>query len=273
MRQMNVIKMRRWLALITLVALLIGCTSTAPRRTGQQFSQSEEKLPAGAILLKGAGATFPYLLYAHWFEVYHGAQPNIYINYTAAGSEEGIRRIIGKNVADDEQVDFGASDAAMSDAEIARASNDVLMIPATAGCVALAYNLPGLGGTLRLSRQAYAGIFLGEITTWNDPLIARSNPGVKLPDLTIDTVVRQDNSGTTFAFTRNLDAISERWRKLHGGAVTLVNWPGEAMRANGNEGVAGLIEKSTGSIGYVGYEFARRIGLDMASLENRDGKF
>jgi phosphate transport system substrate-binding protein len=273
MRHMNAMKSRRGLAPIILLALLISCTSTAPRQTGQQFPHSEEKPPAGAISLRGAGATFPSLLYAHWFEVYHGTQPNTYINYAAVGSGEGIRRFIGKNVADDEQVDFGASDAAMSDAEIADVSNNVLMIPATAGCVALAYNLPGLSGTLRLSRQAYAGIFLGEINNWNDPLIAQSNPGVKLPDLTIATVVRQDSSGTTFAFTRNLDAISERWREQHGGAATLVNWPGNAMRSKGNEGVAGLIEKSTGSIGYVGYEFAHRIGLDMASLENKDGKF
>lgn len=277
MRQMTVarnsVPERRRLAPITLLALLMGCTNTIPRQTGQQLPPAQEKPPAGAVLLKGAGATFPSLLYARWFEVYHGAQPNTYINYAAVGSGEGIRRFVGKNVADDERVDFGASDAAMSDAEIAAASNDVLMIPATAGCVALAYNLPGLGGTLRLSRQAYAGIFLGEITTWNDPLIAQSNPGIKLPNLTIVTVVRQDSSGTTFAFTRNLDAISGRWREQFGGAATLVNWPGNAMRAKGNEGVAGLIEKSTGSIGYVGYEFAHRIDLDMASLENKDGKF
>src|SRR5208283_3250724 len=188
------------------------------------------------------------------------------------GSGEGVRRFIGEGVADDQKVDFGASDAAMSDAELARVNNDALMVPVTAGCVVLAYNLPGFHGGLKLSRKAYAGIFLGEIKNWNDPLIAKSNPGVRLPNLTIATVVRQDGSGTTFAFTNNLSAINDRFRSLFG-STTLVNWPGNAMRANGNEGVAALIQKSQGSIGYVGYEFANKIGLDMAALENKEGNF
>src|SRR5262249_8445565 len=167
--------------------------------------------------------------------------------------------------------DFGASDAAMSDADINRADNNVLMVPVTAGCVVLAYNLPGFQGELKLSRKAYAGIFLGEIKKWNDPLIAQSNPGVKLPNLTIVTPVRQDGSGTTFAFTKNLDAISEKWRSQFGPA-TLVDWPGNAMRAKGNEGVAGLIGNSEGAVGYVGYEFARKLGLNNAALENKEGK-
>ena len=183
-----------------------------------------------------------------------------------------MRRFIGTNVAEEEKVDFGASDAAMSDAEIARADKGALMVPLTAGCVVLAYNLPDVQGDLKLSRKAYTGIFLGEIKQWNDPLIAQSNPGVKLPNRTIATVVRQDGSGTTFAFTKNLDAVSEKWRSQFGPA-TLVNWPGNAMRAKGNEGVAGLIGKSEEPIGYVGYEFARKIGLAIAALENKDGKF
>ena len=136
----------------------------------------------------------------------------------------------------------------------------------------LAYNLPELTADLKLSRDAYAGIFLGTITKWNDPRIARTNPGVKLPNLTITTVVRQDSSGTTFAFTKHLDAISDAWRSQFGPA-TLVNWPGNSMRALGNEGVAARINQSLGSIGYVSYEFARKIGLKVALLENRAGSF
>jgi len=253
--------------------LLAGCTEGKPPIPGEETgAKAEEKVPAGATVLTGAGATFPSVLYHRWFTVYHDSHPDTYIKYAAVGSGEGVRRFVGKNISDGEQVDFGASDAAMSDAQIADANNDVLMVPATAGCVVLAYNVPGLSSQLKLSRRAYAGIFLGEITNWNDPLIAQSNPGVKLPKLTIVTVVRLDSSGTTFAFTRNLDAISERWRGQFTPA-NLINWPGNAMRAKGNEGVAGLIEKSVGSIGYVGYEFARRIGLDMATLENKEGKF
>jgi len=253
------------LALVMAVALLGAC---AKRTT----NAAEPRLPPGSILLAGAGATFPSPLYNRWFSTYHQEYPQTYVKYTPVGSAEGVRRFIGQNISEDQRVDFGASDAAMQDAELAQADNNVLMVPATAGCVVLAYNLPGIQATLRLSRRAYAGIFLGEIRNWNDPLIAQSNPEIKLPDLTIATVVRQDGSGTTFAFTKHLDAISERWRSQYGPA-TLVNWPGNAMRASKNEGVAGLIEKSEGSIGYVGYEFARRIALPVAMLENKEGKF
>jgi phosphate transport system substrate-binding protein len=224
------------------------------------------------VLLKGAGATFPSLLYQRWFTIYQGSHPQAAIAYDAVGSGEGIRRFTGTNVKPEEAVDFGASDAAMSDEQMARVPQGVLLLPVTAGSVVLAYNLPGLDGDLRLSRKAVAGIFLGEIRSWNDRLIAAANPGTKLPRLTIATVVRQDGSGTTYAFTKHLDAISETWRNRYG-AATLVNWPGNAMRASGNEGVAGLIKHSDGSIGYVSYEFARKIGLRIATIENKDGNF
>ncbi len=250
--------------LVALVSILAACSRSEP--------EASPKAQPYAIVLTGAGSTFSSVLYNRWFAAYHDSHPKIIVKYAAVGSGEGVRRFIGKNVAAEERVDFGASDSAMSDAEIARADDNALMIPATAGCVVLAYNLPGFQGELKLSRRAYAGIFLGEIKKWNDPLIAQLNPGVKFPDLTIATAVRQDGSGTTFAFTKNLDAISERWRSQFGPA-TLVNWPGNAMRAKGNEGVAGLIGNSQGAIGYVGYEFARKLGLKTAALENKDGKF
>jgi len=179
------------------------------------------------------------------------------------GSGEGVRRFIGKNVADKDKVDFGASDSAISDVELAQADNNALMVPVTSACLVLAYNLPGFHGELRLSRKAYPRIFLGEIKKWNDPLIAQTNPGVKLPDPVITIA---------FAFTNNLSAINDRWRSLFG-ASTLVDWPGNATRAKGNEGVSALIQRSEASIGYVGYEFANRLGLDMAAIENKEGKF
>ena len=160
----------------------------------------------------------------------------------------------------------------MQDSDISQVADGVAMVPMTAGGVVLAYNLPDVGAGLKLSRRAYAGIFLGEIKNWNDPLIAAANPGVKLPKLTIVTVVRQDSSGTTFAFTKHLDAISEKWRSQYG-AATLVNSPGNAMRAKGNEGVAGLLQHSVGGVGYVGYEFAHNYGLRTAVLENKAGNF
>ena len=193
------------LGVVTFAAILAGCSRSKPQ-------EAQATLPAGSILLTGAGATFPSVLYNRWFTVYRDSHPNTFIKYAAVGSGEGVRRFIGTNVAEEEKVDFGASDAAMSDAEIARADQGALMVPLTAGCVVLAYNLPELQGDLKLSRKAYTGIFLGEIKQWNDPLIAQSNPGVKLPNRTIAIVVRQDGSGTTFAFTKNLDAVSEKWR-------------------------------------------------------------
>jgi len=249
---------------VGLFSVLAGCSRSE--------SESQAKLPPGTIVLTGAGATFPSVFYNRLFEIYHKSYPNVVVKYAAVGSGEGVRRFIGKNVEEKEKIDFGASDAAMSDAEIASTSNNALMIPVTAGCVVLAYNLPGFQGDLKLSREAYSGIFLGTIKQWNDPLIAKSNPGVKLPKLTITTIVRQDGSGTTYAFTKNLDAISDKWRSQFGPG-TLVDWPGNAMRGRGNEGVAGLIGNSEGAIGYVGYEFARKIGLNTAALENKTGKY
>jgi phosphate transport system substrate-binding protein len=253
------------LAAFVLFAFMASCTSSKP-------GASDSQLPAGSTLLTGAGSSFDAILFNRWFTVYHSSHPNIVIKYASVGSGEGVRRFIGNNVGDEEKVDFGASDSAMSDAELAQVNNDALMIPITSACVVVAYNIPNFHGELKLSREAYAGIFLGDIKNWNDPRIAKPNPGVKLPDLTIVTAVRQDASGTTFAFTNNLAAINDRWRSLFGPA-TLVNWPGNAMRAKGNEGVAALIQKSEGAIGYVGYEFANRLGLDMAAIENKAGKY
>ncbi len=259
---------RKSIALLTLFLLL-----TAVQGCSSQHKESEKvKAPPGGTLLKGAGATFPSLLYKKWFQVYQKDHPSTVIAYDAVGSGEGIRRFMGKSAKEEELVDFGASDAAMKDEDMAQVRKGVVLLPVTAGSVVLAYNLPEFEGDLRLSREAYAGIFLGEITKWNDSRIAKSNPGVKLPKISIATVVRQDSSGTTYAFTKHLDAISDKWRSLHGPS-TLVNWEGSAMRAKGNEGVAARIKQSFGSIGYVGYEFAQKLGLKLAILENREGKF
>jgi len=253
------------------VAIVSGCTAQAvPSR--EPAGHAKPEVPPGATLIEGAGATFPSALYEIWFQKYQEAHPKQVISYEAVGSGEGVRRFVGANVKDEERVDFGASDAAMRDDEIANVPAGVVLVPVTAGSVAVAYNLPDLQPDLQLSRDALTGIFLGEIKTWNDPRIARANPGVTLPDLTIVTVVRQEGSGTTFAFTKHLDATSDIWRSQYG-AATSINWPGNSMRATGNEGVAGRIKHAVGSIGYVGYEFARKANLRVARLENRAGQF
>src|SRR5215469_8002830 len=158
-----------------------------------------------ATTLQGTGATFPAPLYQKWFTEYNQAHPDVEVNYQALGSGAGIKQF------QQHLVDFGASDAAMTDAEIAPVKEGVVLLPMTAGAIVLAYNLPGITD-LKLSRQADAGIFLGKITNWNDPAIAKTNPGITLPDTKITVVSRSDGSGTTFVFTSHLSAISPEWK-------------------------------------------------------------
>jgi phosphate transport system substrate-binding protein len=160
----------------------------------------------------------------------------------------------------------------MTDAEIAEVGRGVRLVPMTAGAIVLAYNLPELQDDLKLTREAYSGIFLGEITRWDDPKIVAANPGLKKAALTIALVARRDASGTTYALANHLSAMSHQWRGRFG-AVQLVDWPGAAMRVDGNAGVAGRIQQSLGSIGYLELGFARRLGLRTAWLQNKAGRF
>lgn len=222
---------------------------------------------SGPVALRGAGATFPAPLYQKWIAVYTKANPTLAIEYQAVGSGEGVKRFL------ENSVDFGASDAALSDEQIAKAPRGATLVPATAGAIVLAYNLPDVKGTLKLSREVYADIFLGRIRNWNDPKIQTLNPDLKLPNQTITLVARQDSSGTTYAMTNHLSAISAAWRNQGPGVGKVIDWPGISMVAPGNEGVAGRIKRSWGSIGYVEYGFAKRLGLPMAHLENKAGVF
>ena len=254
----------RRLILLTLLsglglAVTEACSSSPPPPTD-----------SAALVLRGAGSTFSSLLFAQWATAYHQLHPDVAVRYDSVGSGEGVRRFLGRNVSTEQVVDFGASDSAMSDEQLAQAP-DTLMLPVTGGCVTVAYNVPGLHG-LKLTRPAYAGIFAGTIDNWNAPEIAAANPGRALPDLAIARIVRQDSSGTTFAFSSHLAAISDSFGR-QSPPGTLVNWRGEAMRASGNEGVAGMIKTYHGTIGYVGFEFAHKLGLDMAALQNHAGSF
>jgi phosphate transport system substrate-binding protein len=219
------------------------------------------------ITIVGAGATFPYPLYKNWIQEYEKARPDVGISYEAVGSGEGVKRFLK------EEVDFGASDAAMSDEEIAGAGRGAKLIPATAGIVVLAYNLKGLTGALKLPREVYTSIFLGQIKRWDDTRIKEANPGLNLPDLEIVPVTRIESSGTTYAFTNHLSAVSAAWRERGPGTGKVVQWPFSSMSARGNEGVAGRIKITDGAIGYVEYGYAQRAGLAMAALENKAGKF
>jgi phosphate transport system substrate-binding protein len=222
--------------------------------------------PADTITLNASGATFPAPLYGAWFAKYNQLHSDVRINYQGIGSGAGIKQFTGG------LTDFGASDAAMSDKEIAAVTNGgVVLLPMTAGSIVLSYNLPGLTAPIQLPRDVYPAIFLGEITKWNDPKIAAANPGVTLPDMPITVAYRADGSGTTYNFTNHLAAISPEFKAKVGGGKT-VKWP-VGVGGKGNEGVAALIKQTAGTIGYVEFGYAMKTGLPMASLQNAAGKF
>jgi len=216
------------------------------------------------VQLVGAGATFPAPLYQQWFKDYHEKHQNVVIEFQAIGSGGGIKQFTAGTV------DFGASDAAMTDKEIAAVQGGALLLPMTAGSIVLSYNLPDVK-ELKLSRDAYAGIFMGKIIKWNDAAIAGSNPGVTLPDSAINVVHRADGSGTTFNFTGHLSAISADW-KAGPGQGKSVNWP-TGVGGKGNDGVTALIKQTPGAIGYIEYGYAMNSGLPFAQLQNKAGKF
>lgn len=221
---------------------------------------------SGTVVVRGAGATFPQPLYERWINEYSRTNPEVSFQYEGVGSGEGVRRFIA------EEIDFGASDAAMKDSEIEMVERGVSLLPMTAGMVVLGYNLPGFDGELKLPRDVYVDILLGKIYRWDDPRIAAANPDADMPPRLIQVVARRDSSGTTFAFTNHLAAISEEWRDGLG-VGKLIDWPGGAVTGSGNAGVAQKIKITRNSIGYLEYGFARRLGLPMAALENQHGVF
>ncbi len=221
--------------------------------------------PAHAgVQLSGAGASFPAPLYQRWASEYNKTHPDVQVNYQSVGSGAGIKQFIAGTV------DFAASDAAMTDEELAKVSKGAVMIPATAGSIVIAYNLPGITD-LKLSRAAYTGIFMGAITAWSDDAIKATNPGVELPDDPINVSYRSDGSGTTYVFTKHLAAISKEFADEIG-ADKSVDWPVGAG-GKGNDGVTALIKQTPGTIGYVEYGYAANNGLSMATLENKAGKY
>lgn len=249
---------------LLLTAVLAGCgEEQAPVKEQARV----EPAAVGQIWVRGAGATFPEPLYKKWIGAYRKDHPEIWVTYSGVGSGAGIDRFVTGSV------DFGASDAAMNDEQMASVDRGVYLVPATAGMVVLAYNLPGIDGELFLPRDVFADIFSGAIDKWNDPRLLAANPELTLPNLSIALVARRDSSGTTFAFTNHLAEISEAFRTEGPGVGKLVNWGGGAMLAQGNEGVAQRVKISEGAIGYMGYEFAKRLDLPMATLENKSGKF
>jgi phosphate transport system substrate-binding protein len=219
----------------------------------------------GTVLLNGAGATFPYPLYSKWIEEYKRVEPTVRINYQSIGSGGGVRQIVARTV------DFGASDVPIESDEERGAAGKLLHVPTAIGSVVVSYNVPGLSTPLRLTPEAIAGIWLGEIKRWNAPEIAANNAGSTLADLPISVVYRTDGSGTTAIFTRYLASVSPRWAK-EVGAGKGVRWP-IGLGAKGNEGVTAQLQSTPGTIGYTELAYATQNGLPRAELRNAAGRF
>ena len=236
------------LSMVGVLGLLIGGCGSNPN----------------AVKLQGTGASFPAPLYMKWFTDYKAAHPDVTVDYQSTGSGQGVKDVIAGTV------DFGASDAAMTKDEMSKVERGVVLLPMTAGKIVLAYNLEGVSN-LKLSREAYAGIFLGKITKWNDPAIEKTNKGANLPDKVINVIVRADSSGTTYVFTNHFSAINKEF-VAKPGVNKAPDWP-VGTKSKGNEGVTASIKTTPGSIGYVEYGYAKNTDLAMASLENKEGEF
>lgn len=273
MRLPNPIKPAQMAFSLSMIALTLGigaCQGPNAENTVTSTTSTSEggtgKLAlTQPVNLTGAGATFPAPIYQRWFQEFNQANSQVRTNYQSVGSGAGVQQFSSGTV------DFGASDVAMTDEEIQAMNREVLMLPMTAGGIVLAYNLPGVESGLKLPREVYVDILLGEITQWNDPRIAEANPGVNLPDQAINVVYRSDGSGTTGVFTKHLSTISEKWKERVGEGKT-VEWP-TGIGGKGNEGVTAAIQQTAGSIGYVEYGYAKNNNINMAALENKSGNF
>jgi phosphate transport system substrate-binding protein len=227
------------------------------------FGAGNRARAADTILITGAGATFPAPLYQKWFSDYNKAHPSIQINYQAIGSGGGIKGITERTV------DFGASDAPLTDEQVAKAG-DIQHIPTVMGAVVVTWNEPDVKA-LKLSPETLAAIFLGKVTTWNDAAIAKDNPGATLPATPLSVAHRSDGSGTTNIFTDYLSKAVPEWKEKVGKG-TSVNWP-TGLGAKGNDGVTGMVKATRGSIGYVELLYANQNKLPVAELKNHDGVF
>lgn len=249
--------MIRKTAVFFLLAIVLTCAPFAAAQGG------------GQVLLNGAGATFPYPMYSKWFDVYNKQHPNIQINYQSIGSGGGIRQVLAGTV------DFGATDGPMNPDQLKefqeKRGTQILHFPTVMGADVPTYNITGVAGDLKFTPEALAGIFLGKITKWNDPEIAKVNPGVKLPAQDIVVVHRSDGSGTTYVWVDYLAKVSEEW-KTKVGVGTSVNWP-VGLGGKGNEGVSGLVKQTPNSIGYVELIYAVQNSMAYGLVRNSSGVF
>jgi phosphate transport system substrate-binding protein len=250
-------------ALLT-VLLGLGACSPADRRSAQD-SEGSKPTSAGGAALTGAGATFPNPIYTKWFDAYN-KETGVRINYQSIGSGGGIRQFT------EGTVDFGASDAPMTDAQVAAVKGNVLHLPTVLGAVVATYNLPTIGKTaLKLDGPTLADIFLGRISQWSDPRLKALNPGINLPGQDIIVVHRSDGSGTSFIFTDYLSKVSPEWKGAVGKG-TSVQWP-IGLGGKGNEGVTQQVKQTEGAMGYVELIYAVSNNLPYAWIKNAEGQF
>jgi len=215
--------------------------------------------------INGAGATFPYPIYSKWFSEYNKLHPGVQINYQSIGSGGGIRQMTAQTVF------FGASDGPMTNDQLAAAPGRILHFPTVLGADVPVYNIPGVEAELKFTGPLLADIFLGKVTKWNDPATARLNPGARLPGDDITVVHRSDGSGTTYIWVDYLSKVSPEWKRKVG-VATSVNWP-VGIGGKGNEGVAGLVKQTPGSIGYVELIYALQNKIAYSSVQNSAGEF
>jgi phosphate transport system substrate-binding protein len=234
-------------AVLSALTLLTSCNSSS-----------------NTVALNGAGSTFVYPVMGRWIQDFQQSHANVRINYQSIGSGGGIQQVKSGTI------DFGASDAPLSDADLAQMAS-VIQIPESAGPVCVTYNLDGLDKPLQLSSDVLAGIFLGKITSWQDPQVKKDNPGEKLPDTKITVVHRAESSGTTAAFTTYLSAVNQDWAQQVSKG-TAVKWP-TGLGAKGSEGVTGQVKQSPGAISYVELTYATQNKLPVAAIKNQAGKY
>ena len=235
-----------------------------PKILGLTIALGLSASASAQMMINGAGATFPYPIYSKWFDEYAKVDPSVRFNYQSIGSGGGQKQIMAQTV------DFGASDGPMSDENLSKAPGKILHIPTVAGAVVMTYNLEGTPA-LKLDGETIADIFLGKIKKWNDPKIAASNAGTKLPDKEIVVVHRSDGSGTTFIFTDYLSKVSAEWKQKVGNN-TSVNWPA-GIGGKGNEGVSGQVKQIPGALGYVELIYAIQNKMPYADVKNAAGQF
>lgn len=253
--------MKTLTVILVAAALAVGCGggNRGPVRPPSEAS------PAGTIQINGAGATFPYPVYSKWFSEYNKLHPNVEINYQSIGSGGGIRQLVQRTVF------FGASDQPMSDEMLARAPEPILHFPTVLGAVVPIYNIEGISSQIKFTGPVLADIFLGKITRWDHPALVNINPGVSLPSANITVVHRSDGSGTTFVWADYLSKVSPEWKQKVG-ANSSLNWP-VGVGGKGNEGVAGLVTQSPGSLGYVELVYALQSKIAYGALQNQAGEF